>query len=161
MATKFSIAEQVKTLITPILEEAQVELVDVEYTKEGPAHYLRIFIDKPDGVTLDDCQFVSRESEVLLDVEDIIHTQYILEVSSPGLDRPLKKREDYRRFCDRLVKVHTYQAVHGRKKFLGRLKGLTEGPEPGSWVVTIETEDRQEFDIPYEAISAARLEVEF
>jgi ribosome maturation factor RimP len=161
MATGHGITTQVKTLITPVIEEAHLELVDVEYTREGQVHYLRIFIDKPGGITLDDCQSISRECEVLLDIEDIIHTQYILEVSSPGLDRPLKKREDYQRFRDRLVKLRTYSAVDGRKKFSGRLKGIAEEPEENTWVVTIQTEDNQEFHIPYELIASARLEVEF
>jgi ribosome maturation factor RimP len=155
------IAEQVKTLITPVIADAQMELVDVEYTREGQVHYLRIFIDKPGGVTLDDCQTISRECEVLLDVEDFIQTQYVLEVSSPGLDRPLKKKEDYHRFRDRLIKIRTYRAVDGRKKFLGRLIDLADDPEAETCVVTIRTKDDNEIQIPYDLIASARLEVEF
>lgn len=173
MAAGHGIAEQVKTLVTPIITDAQLELVDVEYTREGQVHYLRIFIDKPGGVTIDDCQMISRECEVLLDVEDLIRTQYILEVSSPGLDRPLKKKEDYVRFRDRLVKIRTYRAIEGRKKFLGRLIGLTEDPVTNTCVVTICLEDEtgrrlpagkqvlDEIQIPYDMIASARLEVEF
>jgi ribosome maturation factor RimP len=116
---------------------------------------------------------------VLLDVEDLIRTQYILEVSSPGLDRPLKTKDDYVRFCDRLVKISTYRAIEGRKKFLGRLAGLTEDPETGTCVVTLRPEDKaekqrsaqkqrsakkqlpDEIQIPYDMIASARLEVEF
>jgi ribosome maturation factor RimP len=116
MAGHSSISDSVKTLVTPIIESRQLELVDVEFKREGPNSYLRLFIDKAEGVTLDDCQSVSRECELVLDVENIIQTQYILEVSSPGLDRPLKKREDYQRFQGRLVKLKTYRPLDGQKK---------------------------------------------
>ncbi len=160
MAAEYGVAGQVKNLIAPIIADAQLELVDVEYTREGEVHYLRIFIDKPGGVTINDCQTISRECDVILDVEEIIHTQYILEVSSPGLDRPLKKHEDYERFCNRLVKIRTYRAVDGQKNFLGRLTGLTTDPKTNTCMVTLQI-DGDDIHIPYDMIASARLEVEF
>ncbi len=88
-----------------------MELVDLEYTREGTDWFLRVFIDKEGGVMLDDCAEVSREVSALLEVEDIVKTAYRLEVSSPGLDRPLKKPADYQRFVGSLVKVKTYEQL--------------------------------------------------
>ena len=156
-----NIVEQAKALLNPVITGAQVELVDIEYKREGQTNYLRIFIDKPGGVTLGDCQMISRECEIILDVEDIISTQYILEVSSPGLDRPLKKEEDYTRFRDRLAKIKTYQAVQGRKKFIGHLQGITEDPITHTKMVLLRTLESEDVSIPYDLIASARLEVEF
>ena len=157
----YSLVDRIKELVTPIIVAQQLELVDVEFKREGHVHYLRIFIDKPDGVTIDDCQRVSRECEVVLDVENIIRKQYVLEVSSPGLDRPLRTREDYERFRKRLVKIKTFHAVQGRKKFLGHLQGITEETAESPSLVTIVLVDGEEIQIPYELIASARLEVEF
>ncbi len=157
----YSLTDRVKELVTPIIVGQELELIDVEFTREGQVRYLRIFIDTPGGVTIDDCQKVSRECEVVLDIENIIRTQYVLEISSPGLDRPLKTKEDYIRFQKRLVKIKTFRAVQGRKKFLGYLQGITEEPAEGSSYVTIVTTDDEETRIPYELIASARLEVEF
>ncbi len=156
-----SLTDWVKELVTPIIVGQELELVDVEFTREGQVRYLRIFIDTPGGVTIDDCQKVSRECEVVLDIENIIRTQYVLEISSPGLDRPLKTKEDYIRFQKRLVKIKTFRTVQGRKKFMGYLQGITEEPTEGSSYVTIVTTDAEETRIPYELIASARLEVEF
>jgi ribosome maturation factor RimP len=161
MAGHSSISDSVKTLVAPIIESRQLELVDVEFKREGPSNYLRIFIDKADGVTLDDCQTISRECELVLDVENIIQTQYILEVSSPGLDRPLKKREDYQRFQGRLVKIKTYRPLDGQKKFLGYLQEITAEGQDTASVVILTTKDGKEYHIPYDMIGSARLEVEF
>jgi ribosome maturation factor RimP len=156
-----TIAEKVKELATPIVSAEQLELVDVEFKREGHVNYLRIFIDKPEGVTIDDCQKISRECEVVLDVENIIRTQYVLEVSSPGLDRPLRTKEEYKRFEKRLVKIKTFQAIQGRKKFLGHLQGITEETSTSPSLVSILSSDGEEIQIPYEMIASARLEVEF
>jgi ribosome maturation factor RimP len=151
---------RINALIAPIVNDAQLELVDVQYTREGQVWYLRIFIDKAGGVTIDDCQMISRECEVALDVEDIIRTQYILEVSSPGLDRPLKHKDDYTRFRDRLVKIRTFRAIDGQKNFIGYLGGLSDDPETHASLVTLRMTD-QEVRIPYDMIASARLEIEF
>ena len=158
-----AIVEKVKALVTPIVVAEHLELVDVEFNREGRVHYLRIFIDKPGGVTIADCQQVSRECEVVLDVEDVIRTQYVLEVSSPGLDRPLKTKADYQRFQQHLVKIKTFQAIQGRKKFLGYLQGMTDELDSGTspCLVNITLLDGEEIQIPYEMIASARLEVEF
>ncbi len=158
---KEPIAEQVKRIVQPIIESRQLEFVDVEFKREGKNRYLRIFIDTPGGVTIDDCQNVSRECEVVLDVEDIITAQYILEVSSPGLDRPLKTQDDYRRFQDHLVKIKTFQTIRGRKKFIGYLQGLTAEEPDTPAVVTLVSQEGQTVQIPYHLIASARLEVEF
>ena len=157
-----TIVEKIKSLIMPILSARHLELVDLEFKREGERQYLRVFIDKPGGVTLEDCQDVSRESEVILDIEDAIPTQYVFEVSSPGLDRPLKTIQDYQRLLGRVVKIKTYQAVHGKKKFVGHLQKIVEDQAESSWVVDIRTIDPQEtLSIPFQLISSARLEVEF
>lgn len=158
---RHSLAERVKELVIPIIVTQHIELVDVEFKREGHINYLRIFIDKPGGVTIEDCQNISRECEVLLDIENIIQTQYVLEVSSPGLDRPLKTKEDYQRFRQRLVKIKTFRAIQGQKKFLGHLQGITDEQVGSPAVVMITSLDDQEIQIPYELIASARLEVEF
>ena len=98
----------VENLVKPLVESEKMELVDVEYRKEGKAWYLRIFIDKDGGVKIDDCQNISYQIEKLLDVEDIIPHSYTLEVSSPGIERPLKKFKDYERFNGKLAKIYLY-----------------------------------------------------
>jgi ribosome maturation factor RimP len=158
-----AIVEKIKELVTPIVVAEHLELVDVEFKREGRVNYLRIFIDKPGGVTIADCQQVSRECEVVLDVEDVIRTQYVLEVSSPGLDRPLKTKADYQRFQHHLVKIKTFQAIQGRKKFLGHLQGITDELDTvmSPCFVKITLLDGEEIRIPYGMIASARLEVEF
>jgi ribosome maturation factor RimP len=152
---KNEIVKSVRTLVAPVVESEGMELVDIEFKKEGKTWYLRIFIDKPGGVTLLDCEKISREVEVLLDIEDIIDRSYTLEVSSPGLDRPLKTKEDYLRFQGKLVKIKTFSSIHGQKVFSGYLQGIQDDK------VRIRTKSNQEIEIPYENISRSRLEVEF
>ena len=156
-----AIVEKVKQFVMPILDDLEIELVDLEFKREGHVQYLRIFIDKPDGVTIDDCQLVSRECEAVLDVEDIIHTQYVLEVSSPGLDRPLKTLQDYQRFQGKLAKIKTFRTIQGRKKFLGYLQGVAQETIDSPVCITLLVDGTDEIQIPYDLISSARLEVEF
>ncbi len=118
---KKQIVEAVEGYLTPILEELSYELVDVEYVKEGPAYYLRIYIDKDGGVNIQDCQITSRAIEKVLDEQDPIKEPYTLEVSSPGLDRILKKDREFERFKGRLVDVKLYEAVNNQKHFTGVL----------------------------------------
>ncbi len=113
--------KRAETLILPILTEQSFELVDVEYVKEAGTNYLRYYIDKPGGITIDDCELVSRAVSDLLDQEDFIPDAYILEVSSPGLGRQLKKERDYARSLGEEVEVRLYQAINGRKEFTGVL----------------------------------------
>jgi ribosome maturation factor RimP len=137
-----------------------LELVDIEFGRVGRDAVLRLFIDKDGGITLDDCADVSRELSLILDVEDVISCNYSLEVSSPGLDRPLKKLSDYERFAGRLIKVRTYEPLpddkgNKRKTFLGKLDGLIDG------VVKMTLAEGQTASIPLDRVAKANLEFEF
>lgn len=110
-----------ESLLLPIVDGLGFELVDVEYVKEGGSWYLRAYIDKEGGITVDDCEAVSRAFSDILDREDYIDDSYIFEVSSPGLGRPLKKEKDFRRNMGAELEVHTYKAVDGQKEFYGIL----------------------------------------
>lgn len=143
----------------PLLDSLGIELVELEFRKEGQGMVLRLYIDKPGGITLDDCADVSRELSEILDVEDVIHCHYSLEVSSPGLNRPLKKDSDYVRYAGRLVKIRTFEMVaddagNRRKTFLGELIGLDSG------VVSLKLKEGQSASIPLEKIAKANLEFE-
>lgn len=122
MSKKESYEAKTEQLLLPIMEENGFELVDVEYVKEGSSWYLRAYIDKPGGITIDDCELVSRALSELLDKEDYIKEAYILEVSSPGLLRPIKKEKDYQRNLEKEVEIRTYKMVDKRKEFVGTLK---------------------------------------
>jgi len=142
-----------------MLSSLGMELVDLEYTRQGRAMVLRLFIDKEGGITLDDCAVVSRELSEVLDVEDIIPDHYTLEVSSPGLDRPLKKVADYEKYKGRLVKIRTFEplpddAGNKRKTFLGELKGLENG------IVLLKLKEGQDAAIPFEKVAKANLDFE-
>jgi ribosome maturation factor RimP len=145
---------RVETILGPLLDAEGFSLVDVEYKRERGDWVLRVFIDKEGGVTLDDCARVSREFGQLLDVEDIIPTSYQLEVSSPGLDRPLKKEEDFVKYSGRKVRIKTKEQVSGRRNFKGALLGCTEGK------VMVKVEGSGVFAIPLSAILKANLEIE-
>lgn len=108
-------------LILPILERMNFELIDVEYVKEGGIFYLRAYIDKEGGITVNDCEAVAREMNVLLDEKDYIPDSYTFEVSSPGLGRPLKKEKDYIRNMGKEVEIRTYRAINRSKEFYGVL----------------------------------------
>jgi ribosome maturation factor RimP len=110
----------------PIVDKFKYELVDVEYLKEGANWYLRVFIDKEGGITIDDCQQVSEELSTELDKTDPIKQSYFLEVSSPGIDRPLKKEKDFEKFKGEQVDVKLFQPLDGRKIFEGELMGLKD-----------------------------------
>lgn len=125
--TKKRIEETVAELVLPITERLAYELVDVEFLKEGANWYLRVYIDKPGGITLDDCQAVSEELSDKLDEADPITQSYILEVSSPGLERPLKKESDFVRYKGERVEVKLFQPINGAKVFEGELLGLADG----------------------------------
>lgn len=127
-----------------------IELVDVTFRPEGGRRILRVTLDRPGGITLDDCQAVSNALSALLDEEDPIPYSYYLEVSSPGVDRPLVREEDYRRFAGQQVKVSTYAPIDGRKNWQGELIGLTDGQ------VRLMV-DQQLVSIPYEMVARARL----
>ncbi|NLA83506.1 MAG: ribosome maturation factor RimP [Clostridiales bacterium] len=121
--SKKKVEQSVEDMVIPILEKQSCELVDIEYKKEGNHWYLRLYIDKEGGVTLDDCQAVSEQLSDLLDESDPIPHSYILEVSSPGLNRILKKPSNFERFKGSKVDVSLYRAFNGRKKYTGELLG--------------------------------------
>ena len=129
------IEKRTEELLLPILSEHRFELVDVEFVKEGGNRYLRAYIDKPGGIAVDDCEVVSRALSSLLDREDYIADSYILEVSSPGLGRPLKKEKDFIRSMGKEVEVRLYRPRNHEKEFRGVLSGYDETS------VTIETEE--------------------
>lgn len=147
---------KIRELLDPILGSLGLALWDLEFRKEGPRWLLRVYIDREmGGVSLDDCETVSRDLGAALDVEDIIPHAYTLEVSSPGLDRTLTKPEHFSRFIGQPVRIKTYQAVDGQKVFRGTLRGMAEG------AVTLETESGMVLAIPLADIARASLEVEF
>ena len=122
-----SVIEQVTNLVSPILAEHHFELVDIEFVKEGQSWYLRVYIDKDGGITLEDCAMVSDQLSEALDNADPdpIPQAYFLEVSSPGAERPLKKESDYQRALNEYIHVSLYQAVDGRKVYEGTMTDLT------------------------------------
>lgn len=150
-------AEQIRQILDPILLSMGLDLWDLEFQKQGPKWLLRVYIDREigGGVTLQDCETVSRDLSAALDVEDIIPHAYTLEVSSPGLDRTLSKPEHFIRFAGSTVKIKTYQTINGEKVFRGKLLGMSDS------VVTIELEARTVLEIPMSNITKASLEVEF
>jgi ribosome maturation factor RimP len=160
VVSKGDICEQITDIAQPILKSAGLELVDIEFVKAGRDAVLRLFIDKEGGISLEDCAGVSRELSAILDVEDFVPSNYTLEVSSPGLDRPLKKPADYERFAGRLVKLRTYEplpddAGNKRKTFVGNLEGLVGG------VVRMRLTEGQTASIPLDKVAKANLEFEF
>ena len=130
--------QKTEEILLPMMEEYGFELVDVEYVKEGGTWYLRAYIDKPGGITVDDCEIVNRALGDLLDREDFIEDSYILEVSSPGLGRPLKKEKDFVRSQGKEVEIRTYRMVERQKEFRGILKAWDKE------TVTIETEEGEQ-----------------
>lgn len=121
------VEELVTDMATKVVDEYGFELVDVEFVKEGNNWYLRIYIDKPGGIMIDDCQVVSERISDMLDEADPIKQSYFLEVSSPGLDRPLKKESDFKRYKGQDVEVKLYEPYNGEKFFEGELVGLIDG----------------------------------
>ena len=126
MTKRESYEQKTEEILNPIVEEYGFELVDVEYVKEGSTWYLRAYIDKPGGICIDDCEAVSRRLSDILDEKDYIEDAYILEVSSPGLGRPLRKEKDFRRSLGEEVEVRTYRMIEKQKEFTGILKEYDE-----------------------------------
>jgi ribosome maturation factor RimP len=120
------ISDLVSRLAVPICENYSFELVDVEFIKEGAYWYLRVYIDKPGGISIDDCQMVSEKLSEKLDKADPIEQSYFLEVSSPGLDRPLKTQKDFEKYRGELVEVKLYQPLDGKRVYEGDLEGLID-----------------------------------
>ena len=123
---KSSIYQSVADLIEPTLKENNIELVDIEYKKAGKTWVLRLFIDKNEGVTVYDCQKLSREIEDLIEIHELINEHYVLEVSSPGLDRPLKKESDFLRSKGKRIQVKTYLPINNKKENIGTVKDFAK-----------------------------------
>ncbi len=155
MAKANNSEKKVEALVLPIVEEKNFELVDVEFVKEGPNWYLRIYIDKEGGVDINDCEYVSRTLEAKLDEADPIEQAYILEVSSPGIDRPLKKESDFVKYAGEIVDVKLYKAFEGSKEYQGALKGLENN------IVTITDENGKDISFDRKDIAGIRLAVIF
>lgn len=149
------VIERVGEILEPVIDQLGLELVEITLRVEGGRWILRVTIDCEEGVQVQHCTAVSRELSVHLDVEDLIPVKYYLEVSSPGLDRPLKDEKDFERFQGRLVKIKTTRSIAGRKKISGTIEGIENG------VVSVLLEDDVRLEVPVEDISSARLDYKF
>lgn len=158
-----SVTEQIAALVQPLLEDAGLELVDLEYKREQNGWTLRFFLDREGGISLDDCADASREISSLLDVEDIIQTAYNLEVSSPGIERPLKKLVDFERFSGKLARIKTCVALdpsdagNPRKTFTGVLAGV----EGDDILMNLSGQGESLVRISFQQIEKANLQYEF
>jgi ribosome maturation factor RimP len=153
--SKRKIEEIATNLAEPVVKKNSFELVDVEFVKEGPNWYLRIYIDKPGGITIDDCKVVSEEVSDLLDKEDPIPQSYFLEVSSPGLERPLKKDSDFEKFKGELVEVRLFKAINGKKIYAGELIGLIDNK------IVISQDSMETIEFEREKVSLVRRTIIF
>ena len=152
--TENSVIENILHIAEPLLVGKNMELVDLEFRKEGVGKVLRLFIDKTDGVTVEDCANISRELSTLIDVNEIIEEKYVLEVSSPGLRRPLKKIDDFKKFKGKLVLIKTKEPIENRKVFKGYLKDTNdEGIEMDI--------DGLLYSLSFQQIHKANLEIDF
>ena len=152
---KIKTEDIVYNLAKPIVDEYDFELIDVEYKKEGQNWYLRFYIDKEGGITLNDCETISRRLSDLLDEKDPIEGSYYLEVSSPGLDRPLKKERDFIRYFDRDIEVSLYKPLNDSKHFKGVNKGVKDN------TLTIQLDNGSLLEIPMETVASVKLYFEF
>ncbi len=149
--------EHVEKQIEKIVSSEGLELVHIDYHRQGRSYLLRVDIDKEGGVTLDDCETVSQQLSAFLDVEDVVPVEYELQVSSPGLDRKFYKQSDYQKFLGRLVRVKTSKAIRGLHVIVGRLKGYD-----GETIVVTDPAVKKDpdYEIPLADIKETRLEVE-
>lgn len=154
MSKREDYEHRAEALLQPIVEQFGFELVDVEYVKEGGTWYLRGYVDKPGGITINDCEAVSRQFSDRMDEEDFIPDSYVMEISSPGLDRPLKKPKDFERSIGKEVEIRTYRPVDHCKEFVGTLISYDND------TITVETEGQNRaFD--RKDIALVRLYIEF
>jgi ribosome maturation factor RimP len=154
--------EQIRAIAERVAASRGLEIWDVQSRREGSGHIVRVFIDRPgpaatpeESVSIEDCEQVNRELSTILDVEDPLPYAYTLEVSSPGLDRPLRDANDYQRFAGRLAKVVVSEPVDNQKAFAGRLRGLEDN------IVVLEGSNGRMHRLPMRLITRGRLEVEF
>ncbi len=154
MKKKKRVVDIVSDIATPICEANNLELVDVEFVKEGPHRFLRLTIDKEEGVALEDCELLSRGLNEELDRLDPIEENYFLEVSSPGLERELKKDTDFQKYTGKMIQAKLYQALNGQKVIEGILLGLRDG------YILVEVGNNT-IEIPKDKASVVRLVVSF
>lgn len=147
--------KSVMDLCEAIATDLNYELVEVEYLKESGSYYLRVYIDKPGGITLDDCQIMSINLSEKLDEDDPFNESYYLEVSSPGLDRPLKTDKDLKRNIGKEIEVKLYKALDNRKNYVGHLTDYNNVE------LTISSDDKNTIKIPRELISQIKLAIKF
>ncbi len=155
MRRKEEIEAYAENLFLPITQKHGFELVDVEYVKEAGSWYLRVYIDKEGGIAVDDCEVVSREADPILDADDCIEESYILEVSSPGLGRPLKKDKDFARSIGEEVEVRLFRAVNGCKEYTGLLEAYDKA------TVTLTLENEETLVLERANIALIRLALDF
>nr|HDN00446.1 ribosome maturation factor RimP [Deltaproteobacteria bacterium] len=144
--------EAVRALVEPVLMYAGMELIDVEYRREPSGVILRLIIDKSGGVTIDDCSDISHLVGDLLDAKDCIPESYNLEVSSPGINRPLKKKDDFARFAGQKVLIKSRELIDGRRNFRGILNGIRDD-------LILISSGEMVFTIPFELVVKARLDI--
>ena len=145
---------ELEALIEPLVKQEGMELVDLQYVSEAGQMVLRIFLDQEGGIKLSDCEAMSEKIGALLDGTEIIHSSYVLEVSSPGLDRILKKESDFIKFMGKKARISTYAPVNGQRNFLGEITACAEGK------ITINDVTGKAVTLEIEAIARARLEPE-
>ena len=155
MSKRETYEQKTEALVTPLVEEKGFELVDVEYVREGGNWYLRAYIDKPGGITVDDCEVISRALGDKLDEEDFIEEAYILEVSSPGLGRPLKKEKDFARSIGQEVELRTYRSIDRQKEFTGILDDYDKNS------ITLKMEDEEKVVFDRANVALVRLAFDF
>ena len=143
MSRREEYERKAEELIIPIIEENSFELVDIEYVKEGSDWYLRAYIDKPGGIDINDCEKVSRAFSDKLDEADFISDAYILEVSSPGLGRPLKKQKDFKRNLGREIEFKSFKSINGCKEF----SGILEAYDEDTFTVKTDEDTSEKFNI--------------
>jgi ribosome maturation factor RimP len=164
--------DQIRAIAERVAASRGLEIWDLQSRREVSGHVVRVFLDRPgpsataeESVSIEDCAEVNREMSTILDVEDPLPFAYTLEVSSPGLTRPLRSVEDYRRFSGRLAKLVVREAVDNQKAFEGHLRGIEggteQGTDPGQPVVLLEAANGRMHKLPMALITRARLEVEF
>ena len=151
------VARVVAEVASRVTGDRGLELVDVEIKRQKDGQFVRLFVDKEGGIGLDELEAVSHEVSAILDAEDPIRSAYTLEVSSPGLDRPLKDEKDFRRFIGKLAKISSYEPIEGRRHWTGRLLSVEEGAVS----LQLESEKGAVARIPLGKVAAARLEAEF
>ncbi|MDY6856070.1 MAG: ribosome maturation factor RimP [Thermodesulfobacteriota bacterium] len=149
-----NILGSIESIANPVVIAEGMEIVDIEYRREDKGWVLRLYIDKEGGVTIDDCANISSQLSHLIDIYELISHPFVLEVSSPGLDRPLKKEKDFAKYNGRLIKIKTHDPIGSRKNFKGRLLDYSEG------LVTIDT-GVEIVSLPFNKIAKANLEYEF